>query len=398
MRFDPYAEAAKRIPKGETRSFMELAAMAGRPGAARAAGRAMGQCEPLSTVPWHRVVASNGALAKNADRATAQLRRLRREGARPRKGESIGDWARRVGRSLVGDYIARRFVSITDQRLAVVSPERAEGFSSEAVALARGFVHLDGAAPVPESLPPKVGHESSGTRLSTQPLVRRVAGLDWIAAGDSLMSSGYSHIEALLSSSACSAILEAASDAARFERSVDMAPKGYGVGTYHYFREPLVEPMATLRSEMYVRLQPLANRPGVGTQEPYPPTLAEFWHRCREADQRRSSSIILCYGTGGVNHPHRDIYGKIFFPYQVLILLSEWGRDFEGGQFVLMDDTAKGGAQELVVSRGDAVVFATRDRFEVEAGRRRKIGLRHGMRVVTRGKRYALGLVFHLAE
>ena len=287
----------------------------------------------------------------------------------------------------------------TDPRLVTVSPERAEGFPDEAAAIARGFVHLDGAAPAPEALPEpllrKAGYRNAAL---TQRLLRRVAGLDWTAVGDSLVSSGYFNIEALLSSSDCGAILKAASDATRFERSVDMAPKGYGVGTYYYFREPLMEPAAALRSALYERLQPLANEPGVGTKEPYPPTLEEFWRRCRGAGQKRSSSIILCYSTGGLNHPHRDIYGKVFFPYQALVVLSERGKDFEGGEFVLLDETPKGGAQEVAVNRGDVVIFATRERFETEFGRRRKFGLRHGMRLVKRGKRYGLGIVFHLAE
>ncbi len=124
------------------------------------------------------------------------------------------------------------------------------------------------------------------------------------------MSFGYVHIEALLSSSDCSTILEAAADEKRFERRVDMAPKGYGVGTYYYFREALSEPAAALRSALYERLRPFANNAGIGAREPYPPTLHAFWRRCRRAGQERSSSIILCYGSGGLNHPHRDIYGK----------------------------------------------------------------------------------------
>ncbi len=398
MRFNPYLEAAKQIPKGETRSFMELAAMAGRPGAARAAGRAMGQCGLRSLVPWHRVVASNGTLTKDTARAVMQLRQLRREGARPRKGESIADWARRVGRSWVGNYTGRRFASASDRRLATLSPERAEGFPSEVVAQARGFVHLDGASAVPEPLPFGTGSSSPDAGVAAQRLLRRMARLDWVAVGDSLMSFGYVHIEALLSSSDCSTILEAAADEKRFERRVDMAPKGYGVGTYYYFREPLSEPAAALRSALYERLRPFANNAGIGAREPYPPTLHAFWRRCRRAGQERSSSIILCYGSGGLNHPHRDIYGKVFFPYQVLVVLSQRGRDFDGGEFVLLDEMPNGEVREMAVTRGDLVIFATRERFATEAGKRRKIGLRHGMRLVKRGKRYGLGIVFHLAE
>ena len=55
-------QALRRIPPGETRSYGELAAMAGRPGAARAAGRACGLNPVAPAVPCHRAVAADGAL------------------------------------------------------------------------------------------------------------------------------------------------------------------------------------------------------------------------------------------------------------------------------------------------------------------------------------------------
>jgi hypothetical protein len=208
-------------------------------------------------------------------------------------------------------------------------------------------------------------------------LKSRLEEIDWPVARDGLTFSGHLHVPRLLSPSDCGEILAAASERDRFERSVDMAPRGFGVGTYYYFREPLVEPAATLRALLYEQLQPLANE---------------------LRDQKRSSSILLCYGTGGLNHAHRDIYGEVFFPFQVLLVLNKRGRDFEGGGFVLFDDEPERKRQEAPVSEGDVVIFASRDRFEVQGGRRKKVALRHGMRLVTRGKRYALGIVFHLAE
>lgn len=55
-------QALRSIPAGETRSYGELAAMAGRPGAARAAGRACGLNPVAPAVPCHRAVAANGEL------------------------------------------------------------------------------------------------------------------------------------------------------------------------------------------------------------------------------------------------------------------------------------------------------------------------------------------------
>jgi len=53
-------EAIRAIPPGHTRTYGEIAADMGEPGAARAVGRAMGQNPWPIIVPCHRVVAANG--------------------------------------------------------------------------------------------------------------------------------------------------------------------------------------------------------------------------------------------------------------------------------------------------------------------------------------------------
>ena len=163
-----------------------------------------------------------------------------------------------------------------------------------------------------------------------------------------------------------------------------MLPKGYGVGSYHYYKEPLPNPAGRLRERLYRELAPAG----------YPTTLEEFWERCRRAGQTRASSILIGYGKGGINHPHRDIYGPVSFPFQALVALSKRGRDFTGGEFYIVDDDGPRPRRTFRVNEGDVVIFATRDRCP--AGR--KIPMRHGMTTVTRGTRYGLGVVFHLAE
>ncbi|KND49357.1 MAG: methylated-DNA--[protein]-cysteine S-methyltransferase [Parcubacteria bacterium C7867-008] len=51
------------IPKGCVATYGQVAALAGRPGAARAVGTCMSSNKDTKTVPCHRVVASNGTLA-----------------------------------------------------------------------------------------------------------------------------------------------------------------------------------------------------------------------------------------------------------------------------------------------------------------------------------------------
>ena len=54
-------DALTRIPVGETRSYGELAAALGHPGAARAVGRACGSNRLAFLVPCHRVVREDGS-------------------------------------------------------------------------------------------------------------------------------------------------------------------------------------------------------------------------------------------------------------------------------------------------------------------------------------------------
>ena len=377
---NPYLDALLKIPSGQTRSFMELAAMAGRPGAARAAGRALASCRTSSKLAVHRVVSSDGR-ARDTAVHTVQLRRLRREGARPRARETIADWAKRTKTRFIGYYPARHFAPRGDDRTIGWNPEQVEAFASEATALARGFVllgsktHHEDPLPSRRSVPPESNLDA---------LPERFGRIDWRSMRKKLGRDGVCRIEALLTPSECARILNDSTDRSRFERSIDMLPHGYGVGTYHYYREPLPTPAATLRELLYSELAPAG----------YPEKLLEFWRRCRAAGQNRSSSILIGYGRGGINHPHRDVYGPVFFPFQALITLSKRGRDFTGGEFYLADDDGAGPTRKIAVSEGDVVIFATRDRH----AKGRQVPVRHGMTTVTRGKRYGLGVVFHLAE
>jgi hypothetical protein len=131
-----------------------------------------------------------------------------------------------------------------------------------------------------------------------------------------------------------------------------------------------------------------------------PTTLEEFWEACRANGQRRASSILLRYVEGGVNFPHRDVYGSVWFPYQAVCVLSKRGDDFEGGAFTLFEEEKGGAMRERAydLDAGDLAIFASRGYRRPGEGRERFVELRHGMRTVTRGARSALGLVLHLAE
>ena len=73
--------ALRRIPFGETRSYGQLAAELGIPGASRAVGRANGANPVSILVPCHRVIGSGGALTGYAGGLPMKERLLRLEGA-----------------------------------------------------------------------------------------------------------------------------------------------------------------------------------------------------------------------------------------------------------------------------------------------------------------------------
>ena len=386
---DRYLAALSQIPPGETRSFMELAAMAGRPGAARAAGRAIRACPLDSELPWQRVVSADGALVGEASREALQIARLREEGARPREGESVADWCRRCSIGFVGKLPGRVFLPAGDPRVGRWSARRVEPLSDEDAALARGFRPPGGHVEKPLGVArrARIGPAATG---APDALDARLDAVDWNGARASLSSVGCHNLPGLLSAAECDAIVAASEEADRFDRGVDMLAKGYGVGRYRYWKEPLPAPLGSLRERLYRELRSALTE--------LPPTLDAFWSHCREAGQRRPSSILIQYPTRGVNHPHRDIYGKVSFPFQALVMLSRAGSDFEGGEFLLEEEHPEGDRRrEVPVTEGDVLLFCTRERREGE-GRGRAVPLRHGMLPVTRGEREAVGMVFHLAE
>ena len=394
---DVYLAAAAAVPAGQTRSFLELAALAGRPGAARAAGRALARCAPDDPRPWHRVTAADGSLARDPDRAAAQLARLRAEGARPAEGEALRAWAARRAAPYVGHLPSRRARPADDPAVERWSPLRVEALPTEADARARGFLLPgeaapdDGGPPRPPDRPRHEPTDDRDARTGEPSLAARVAALDGEALADDLRARGLHRVPALLTAAEVDGLLFAEH---AYERTIHMRSKGYGVGRYGYLAEPLPPVAATLRAGLYERLLPLADG-WSGAAPAYPPTVEALAEACRAAGQRRASCILLEYGEGGVNHPHRDVYGSLVFPFQALVVLSRRGRDFEGGDFLLLEERGDGEATTAVpADEGELVVFAAWGRPAADG----RVGLRHAMSPLTRGTRHALGIVFNLAE
>jgi hypothetical protein len=233
----------------------------------------------------------------------------------------------------------------------------------------------------------------------THSIEDRVDALNWPELRTQLDARGFAVTAPLLTDAECAELADLF-DGGRFRSTIDMARHRFGDGRYRYFDHPLPETIAALRSSFYRHLAPVANdwsRLLGGAPDAFPPSHDELLARCREAGQERPTPLILRYGEGDWNALHQDLYGDVYFPFQVLTVLSEPAADYEGGQFVLLEQRprAQSRAHVLTPERGAFVVFPTRVRPQEGKRGHYRVGMRHGVSTVTRGRRTALGVIFH---
>ena len=230
----------------------------------------------------------------------------------------------------------------------------------------------------------------------------RIQAIDWAGVSRNLDSQGHAVIERLLWPDECRAIAALYSKDDLFRSRVIMAKHGFGRGEYKYFSYPLPELIADLRTATYSRLVPIANRwnDAMGSDIRYPDRHAEFIKRCHSAGQVRPTPLLLRYEAGDYNCLHQDLYGEHVFPLQLAILLSEPGRDFTGGEFVMTEQRPRMQSRAMVVPlrQCDAVVFAVHNRPVQGQRGVYRVNLRHGVSVVHSGRRHTVGINFHDAK
>jgi len=232
--------------------------------------------------------------------------------------------------------------------------------------------------------------------------IHRVDDLDWDALAGRLDATGHAITPPLLSPEECNE-LAGLFDGGRFRSTIDMARHRFGDGRYRYFDRPLPETIAALRSSFYPHLATIANRWSEllrGDNPTFPLEHEELLARCRAAGQSRPTPLILRYGEGHWNALHQDLYGAVYFPFQILTVLSRPGEDFDGGEFVLLEQRprAQSRAHVLTPPQGAFVIFPTRERPSRGTSGYHRVGLRHGVSTVTRGRRTTLGVIFHDAK
>jgi hypothetical protein len=227
----------------------------------------------------------------------------------------------------------------------------------------------------------------------------RVAALDWARLANELDSQGSALVERLLEPDECRSLAALYPQDNRFRSRVVMSRHGFGRGEYRYFSYPLPDTVGQLRTTLYPRLAPIANRwnESLGIAVRYPLQHAEFLARCAQAGQARPTPLLLQYEAGDYNCLHQDLYGEHVFPLQVAILLSQPGTDFTGGEFVITEQRPRmqSRAEVVPLRQGDGVIFAVHHRPVAGTRGMYRVNLRHGVSRLRSGHRHTLGIIFH---
>lgn len=238
--------------------------------------------------------------------------------------------------------------------------------------------------------------------MSTADLQDRVAALDWAALGAAVDAEGWAVTPPLLSPAQCLELAGLFDHDERFRATIDMARYNFGRGSYRYFAYPLPEPVAALRAAFYPALADIANgwAERLRTADGWPTNLEVLLRRCHDAGQQRPTPLLLRYGPDDYNCLHQDLYGDIHFPLQVILLLSAPGRDFDGGELVLVEQRPRMQSRPMVVPlpQGSAAIVPVRERPRRGSRGDHRVQMRHGVSRVTRGQRTTLGLIFHDAR
>jgi hypothetical protein len=242
---------------------------------------------------------------------------------------------------------------------------------------------------------------SSSASITADAVGERIHRLDWDRLASELDERGFALTDRVYTEDECRR-LAGLFDGDGFRSTVDMARHRFGDGRYRYFDHPLPEPIDSARTAFYEHLAPIANAWGErlsGDRPRFPDDHAGLLDRCRAAGQTRPTPLILRYHEGDWNALHQDLYGEVYFPFQVLTVLSDPG-DFAGGEFVLVEQRPRAQSRAHVIrpDQGAFLIFPTRERPQAGARGYHRVGLRHGVSTLLSGERTALGIIFHDAK
>ncbi|AKK74496.1 hypothetical protein HX13_09170 [Chryseobacterium sp. P1-3] len=230
-------------------------------------------------------------------------------------------------------------------------------------------------------------------------IIPKIENVDWTAITEEMHQNGYALISGMVPDDECELLKSGYDHSALYRKTVVMARHRFGLGEYKYFNYPLPALINTLRNRFYPYLAPIANSwfNALHIDTHFPQEHDEFLKQCHHNGQLKATPLILKYEEGGFNTLHQDLYGEVYFPIQMVLMLSEPEKDFTGGEFVLTQQVPRAQSKAIVLQprKGDILIFTTH--FKPEKGTKGyyRVNMKHGVSKVRKGTRYALGIIFH---
>jgi uncharacterized protein len=230
-------------------------------------------------------------------------------------------------------------------------------------------------------------------------LKQRISAIPWESRTGDINRHGYTLVEGFLDQQECQDLIKIYEEENRFRKTVVMERHRFGKGEYKYFSYPLPVNLQSIRENIYPYLVPLANQwmQELNIEEKFPADHADMIRLCRDRGQEKSTLLILKYGAGGFNTLHQDLYGEIFFPFQVVLFLNEPGIDYAGGSFVMIEQVPRAQSKAIVIQprRGDMLIFTTNFRPVKGSRGYYRAAMKHGVSEINSGSRHTLGIIFH---
>jgi uncharacterized protein len=228
---------------------------------------------------------------------------------------------------------------------------------------------------------------------------QRIEQLDWNKISGQLNDHGYALVNNLLSDEECDYLAKGYDHKELYRKTINMERYRFGLGEYKYFNYPLPGIIEQIRQSVYPRLAPVANNwmKVLNIEKQFPLSHVELIGECHTHQQIRPTPLILRYDKGGYNTLHQDLYGDIYFPVQLVLFMDEPGKDYEGGEFVLIEQRPRAQSRAIVLKprKGDMLIFTTNFRPVKGTKGYYRVNMKHGVSEVISGRRHTLGIIFH---
>ncbi len=234
---------------------------------------------------------------------------------------------------------------------------------------------------------------------SSKVISEKISSIDWQRVTEEVNEKGYALVLQFLPNQYCEELIDEYDNSDLYRKTITMERHGFGLGEYKYFKYPLPDLIQTVRRAIYPKLTPVANTwmRVLNIKRQLPDQFDEFQRLCHDNNQTQPTVLILKYGKGGHNALHQDLYGNIFFPFQLVLFLNEPDNDYTGGEFVLTQHTPRAQSKAIVLrpSKGDMLILTTNFRPVKGSKGYYRVQMKHGISEVHDGDRHTLGIIFH---